>query len=206
MVVLQSNYSNEVSAELLNDVLAPGQVLGLAYSVEQGKVILTWDAVEADAEGGSITDLKAYRIFRKEGTGEFALISTTVDATATHTDTTAKDGASYTYAVAAIDLANNEGAKSEDKAVKTIPSVPTNLVATPGEEEIRLDWVSVKLGDDSKLNENLAGYNVYRSEKTGADYSKVGTVNASTVTYTDEAAVEGKTYFYVVTSFDNSAE
>lgn len=206
MAVLQSNYSNEVSAALNLDVVAPGQVTGLSFTVEQGKVKLLWSAVTLDAQGEALADLKAYRIFRKEGAGEFALIATTVDAaTVTHEDTTAKDGASYVYAVAAIDTVDNEGVKSEELAVKTIPSVPQGLLATPSETEIRLDWTTVKAEGDAKANENLAGYNVYRSETSGSGYEKIGNVDGATVTFTDATAAEGKTYFYVVTAFDNSA-
>lgn len=202
MVQLQSAYSNEVSGKLDKDIIAPGQVLNLTHTVEQGLVKLAWDAVTVDAESSPITDLKAYRIFRKEGVGEFALIGTTVDSsTVAYTDSTAKDGATYTYAVAAIDTSDNEGVKSTDLAVKTIPSVPTNLVATSSADNIRLDWKSVKDDLDVKLNENLTGYNVYRTETQGSDYEKIGTVDHATVTYTDSTALDAKTYYYVVTAY-----
>lgn len=208
MPTLQSSYSAEVSASLNLDSIAPGQVTGLNFTVEQGKVILNWSALTVDANGDALSDLKAYRIFRKEtAEGEFTLLAATEDnATITYTDTAAKDGASYIYAVAAIDTHDNEGIKSDDLAVKTIPSVPQGLLATSSETEIRLDWTSVKKEGDTKLNENLAGYNVYRSETSGSGYSKIGNVDANTVTYTDSTAVEGTTYFYVITAFDNSPE
>lgn len=206
MVVLQSNYSNEVNAQLKEaQAIVPEQVVGLAYTVEQGKVLLNWEAVVKDTEGRELA-VTAYRIFRKETAGgEFTLLASTADGSAlSHTDTTAKDGASYLYAVSAV-AEEVEGAKSADLAVKTIPSVPTDLVATASETEIRLDWKSVKNEADVKLNENLAGYNVYRSEQSGSGYEKIGSADAVSTTYTDDTAEEGKTYFYVITAFDNSA-
>lgn len=207
MAVLESKYSNQVFATLQADVLAPGQVTGLAFTVEQGKVKLSWSAVTKNSDNSDITDLAGYRIYRKDSAGgSFALVGSVDHLTVDYTDSTIKDGASFIYAVSAIDAAPtpNEGAKSADLAVKTIPSVPTGLISSASETAITLNWASVKSGEDAKLNENLAGYNVYRSEEDGTGYVKVGNVAAEETTYADTSAVFGVTYYYVITSFDNS--
>jgi uncharacterized protein len=207
MAALESLYSNQVSAMLNEDVIAPGQVTGLAYTVEQGKVILTWNAVTNNADASPIDDLVGYRIFRKANAGDsFELISVVDANETTHTDQTAKDGATFIYAVSAIDDAPtpNEGAKSADLEVKTIPSIPTGLISSATEKAISLNWKSVKEEGDAKLNENLAGYNVYRSEVDGSDYEKIGTAGVVETSFEDATAVAGNTYFYVITAFDNS--
>lgn len=207
MAVLESQYSNQVSAMLETDVIAPGQVTGLSYTVEQGKVNLSWDAVTLNVDETPITDLAAYRVFRKENAGDaFTLIGSTEAEATSYVDATAKDGATFIYAVAAVDDAStpNEGAKSADLEVKTIPSVPTGLLASATELAINLNWNSVKSGEDAKLNENLAGYNVYRSETDGSGYEKIGSANPAETSFEDSSAVVGTTYFYVITSYDNS--
>lgn len=121
MAVLESEYSNQVFGTREADLLAPAQVTGLAYTVEQGKVILTWAAVTTNSDTTAITDLAGYRVFRKNVAGDsYDLLGTTSDDEVTYTDTTAKDGSTHVYAVSAIDTADkpNEGEKSADLEVK----------------------------------------------------------------------------------------
>lgn len=206
MVVLESQYSAQINA-MADDAIAPKQVVGLAHLVSQGKVSLSWNAVTTNEDDTPILDLGGYRIFRKKtAEGALELIGSVDEATTAYEDATAKDGASYVYAVAAIDneVTPNEGTKSADLAVKTIPSIPTGLNATGFDSKIRLDWTSVASEVDTDLNENLAGYNIYRSETDGTDYVKIGNVEKAVLTYDDLTAVNGTTYYYVITSIDNS--
>lgn len=206
MPFLESQYSNQVTASA-GDMLAPAQVTGLVYSVSQGKVTLAWNAVTTNSDGSTLDDLSSYRIFRKKNAGDaFAQIGQ-VDAINTEfDDMSAKDGADYIYAVAAFDdePTPNEGEKSADLAVKTIPSIPTNLNSQGFDGKIRLDWTSVKDGEDAEVNENLAGYNVYRSDVDGSGYVKVGSAAPGEVSFEDSSVANGNIYYYVVTSYDNS--
>lgn len=57
-----------------------------------------------------------------------------------------------------------------------------------------------------KKNSIATGYAVYRSEKQGGKYTKIGTTNAKTLSYKDAKATSGKTYYYyVVATFKNDA-
>lgn len=206
MGALESRYSVQVFASA-GDNIAPGKVVGLGYTVEQGKVILTWDALKVNQDGSVLDDLQGYRIFRKK-TAElsFSLVGSVNAETTTYTDTGMKDGANYIYAVAAFDDESlpNEGEKSAELGVKTIPSVPAGFTATGLDGKIRLDWQSVKNESDAELNENLAGYNVYRSTKDGVDYAKIGTAGAAETTFEDTTVENNTKYYYVVTSYDNT--
>jgi len=196
---LESLYSNQVSA-MASDTLSPAKVLGLAYTVEQGKVILTWDANTED-------DLMGYRIYRKDSAeSSFVLLDSVPAGIETYQDTTMLDGATYIYAVSAYDDEEpaNEGEKSDELIVKTIPSVPQNLGADAGDAIIVLSWDSVLDDGNPKKNENLAGYNVYRSEQDGTGYVSIGQTAANVTRFEDNSVVNGKEYFYVVTAFDNS--
>ncbi|MGG1453561.1 hypothetical protein ABE325_21875 [Bacillus licheniformis] len=207
MAYLESKYSNQVSAKLTEDQLAPEQVGNLSYTVKQGEVLLAWSAVTKNADGSDLTDLAGYRVYRKGKASEnFELIGSVPRDQLSYTDKSVKDGASYLYAVSAIDTEEvpNESEKSAELAVKTIPSVPTGLTSSATKEAIILNWTSVKSEEDTKLNENLAGYNIYRSETDGTGYEKIGNVAAGQTSYEDAEAILGTTYYYVITAFDDS--
>lgn len=206
MSALESLYSVQAFATA-GDSVAPGKVTGLAYTVNQGKVNLTWSAVTKNADDTVIDDLQGYRIFRKKTSGgAFALVGSVNAETTAYTDTGMKDGATYIYAIAAFDdeALPQEGEKSAELEVKTIPSVPTGLTATGFDGKIRLDWQSIKNESDAELNENLAGYNVYRSTKDGTEYTKIGTAGITETTFEDSTVENSTKYYYVITSYDNT--
>lgn len=206
MTRLESLYSSQVTA-MAGDAVAPAQVQGLGFTVEQGKVILTWSAVTTNSDASPLLDLSGYRVFRKKLAGDaFVQIGQTASNVETFEDSSMKDGASYIYAVAAFDdeATPQEGLKSSDLAVKTIPSVPQDLASAAFDSKVTLTWTSVKDEADAELNENLAGYAVYRSEVDGSGYVLVDEVTADVETFDDLTVENGTQYFYVVTSFDNS--
>ncbi|MEZ5402652.1 MAG: fibronectin type III domain-containing protein [Bryobacteraceae bacterium] len=50
---------------------------------------------------------------------------------------------------------------------------------------------------------NVAGYNIYRGDKSGGPYTKVNPSVVPSTTYTDASVEPGKTYYYVATAVDN---
>ncbi|MCD7910939.1 hypothetical protein KC480_05290 [Bacillus velezensis] len=207
MSYLESKYSNQVSAKLSEDQLAPAQVVDLNFTVNQGEVSLSWAAVTKNADGSDLTDLAGYRIYRKGNSNDtLELVGSVPSDQLSYSDTSAKDGASYLYAVSAIDNAEvpNESEKSTELVVKTIPSIPTGLTSSATKEAIVLNWVSVKSETETKLNENLAGYNIYRSQSEKNGFEKIANVSSGQTSYEDTEVVLGQTYYYVVTSFDDS--
>jgi uncharacterized protein len=206
MARLESLYSQQVTA-MASDAISPGQVTGLVFQVQQGKVILNWNAVTTNSDASPIADLAGYKVYRKKNALDALVeVGQVAPELVTFEDSSIKDGTSYIYAVAAFDneVEPNEGLKSDEVSVKTITSVPTGLVSSAFDSKIVLDWSSVKDIGDAELNENLAGYNVYRSEVSGTGYVEVGSVAADVETFEDLTVVNGTTYYYVVTSFDNS--
>lgn len=73
------------------------------------------------------------------------------------------------------------------------PSAPTGLTATAGDRQVQLDW-------DDNGEEDLDGYNVYRSE--GGDYVKQNLSLLPASNYLDATVLNGTTYYYVVTAVD----
>ena len=81
--------------------------------------------------------------------------------------------------------------------LETVPAVPTGLVATAADGQVRLNW-----SDNSEGN--LTGYKVYRSMVSG-DY---GTALAATTAseFVDGSVVGGIRYYYVVTATNDSGQ
>ncbi|MCD6107389.1 MAG: hypothetical protein J7J57_04200 [Caldisericaceae bacterium] len=82
-----------------------------------------------------------------------------------------------------------------------IPSVPKNLTTTVSNKTITLNWPSSTQGTYP-----IAGYAIYKGTTSGGESSvPIGTVNASTTTYTDKNVTLGITYYYYVKAFDNQS-
>jgi hypothetical protein len=76
-----------------------------------------------------------------------------------------------------------------------VDNPPTNLVATPGNAQVSLRW-------DAPLG--ATSFRVKRSLTSGGPYSDVGSPAASP--FVDTTAVNGTTYFYVVTAVNGTFE
>jgi hypothetical protein len=75
-----------------------------------------------------------------------------------------------------------------------------NLTGTgtpPPQHSVNLSWTA-------STSQNIIGYNIYRSVKSGGPYSRINSVlNASTL-YTDSTVTDGLTYYYVTTAVDST--
>lgn len=80
----------------------------------------------------------------------------------------------------------------------TPPAAPTGLSATGGDSEVSLDW-----NDNSE--EDLDGYNVYRTTSQVQDYYKINASLVSASDYTDSTVSNNTTYWYVVRAVDTSS-
>ncbi|HEY3128385.1 MAG TPA: DUF5719 family protein [Acidobacteriota bacterium] len=65
---------------------------------------------------------------------------------------------------------------------------------------------TVKLAWDANADSNLAGYNVYRSQTSGSSYARLNGAVVLTPSYTDNTAVTGQTYYYVVTAVNTLSQ
>lgn len=78
------------------------------------------------------------------------------------------------------------------------PAAPAALTAIPDDNQVSLDWADNNESD-------LAGYNVYRSTTSGSGYSQLNGSLLASSDYTDNSAVNGTTYYYVVTAEDTTS-
>jgi len=63
--------------------------------------------------------------------------------------------------------------------------------------------ITVTLQWNPNSEPDLAGYNIYRGLADGGPYVLLGSVPTGTEQYTDATVEYDKTYYYVVTAFDN---
>lgn len=114
------------------------------------------------------------------------------------------DGAKYYWKVVADD--GKGGATSSDVWSFTtsstggggLPSAPTGVTATAGNNQVIIGWSSVTGG---------TSYNIYRSTSSGVTKSSTKMAsNATGTSYTDTTAANGNTYYYAVTAVNSSVE
>ncbi len=79
------------------------------------------------------------------------------------------------------------------------PAAPANLSGTSGDQEIELNW-------DANDEDDLSGYNLYRSTSSFSDASDMDPVNGSELVtspnFTDTGLENGTTYYYRITAVD----
>jgi len=78
----------------------------------------------------------------------------------------------------------------------TPPSPPSNLVAVPSPDALRLAW-------NPSASTNVAAYAIYRAAGAGA-LIRVATTLAGNTTFVDRDVRAGVTYRYAVTAIDNA--
>lgn len=198
-----SPYSAEIRAVPVLSLAEPQKLMAIAGD---GAVTLTWDPVTLRTDGTVHQGFIGYNIYRgtdRGRTGERPLNAAVV-RTSTFTDTAVENGKLYYYRVRAVDSPvppGKESLDSEEVAAlptdRTPPAPPSGITVVPGVGRVFLTWNENKERD-------LAGYHVYRSIKSGADYQRLTTTLIRRTTFSDETVQQGMTYYYAVTAVDTT--
>lgn len=122
------------------------------------------------------------------------------------TDRGLKYGRVYAYRIRAVSVKGGESVLSQEARVAPLLSLatPNNVTAAAGDSRIQLSWDAVTTRTDGSRYEGFVGYNIYRGTATGRhDETPLNKEPVRTNAYTDTAAANDRTYFYVVRSVDS---
>ena len=188
--------SNETSATPASvQATVPSAPQSLTAKGASGSVSLSWAAPSSNG-GSPVTGYDVYR-----GTspgGESATpIAANVSATSFN-DTSAVNGTTYYYTVAAVNAVGLSPHSSEASATPqaTVPAAPSRLVASGGNGSVVLSWAVPATDGGSPIT----GYDVYRGTSPGGESATPLASNVVTNGFTDTSAVNGTTYYYTVTA------
>ena len=153
----------------------------LSVSVADGKVKLSWPAVDGAAK---------YQIYRSTDNKTFSLLSTTAKTAFTNTSVTA--GTKYYYKVVALDTNGGSGKASYIKSI--VPLATPTLTAALSSGSVKLSWTAV---------EGATKYQLYRSTD-GESFKLYDTV--SKTSYSSSSVTAGTTYYYKVAAVKTIGE
>ncbi len=182
-------WSNEAGATTAN--AAPEAVDDLAATSAGTSVInLMWTA---PGNGGSA--ITGYRLDRKTGSGDYAVVSSNIAANATsYQDTGLTAATTYTYRIRAVNGVGNGGWSNEPSAAtaNTAPEAVDDLAATSaGASVINLMWTAPGNGGSA-----ITGYRLDRKTGSG-DYAVVSSnIAANATSYQDTGLTAATTYTY----------
>ena len=197
------------------DAPEPPQNLSAIPSEEDfGRIVLRWNAPIADADGGELSGLDRFVVFRsKGGNSSFVPIDTLDVSLREYTDQDLEALTNYVYTVSALDEAGNESVRAQSVQVRTegpdqvAPAAPQNLSAVADENDfgqVTVSWGASTLDSDGGQLTGLTGYTVFRSKGSTNSFQPVATVDATTRQYVDTGLEELTTYYYTVSAADDS--
>lgn len=180
-------------ANLYNSYLAtpPPAPTGLSATGGDTVVNLTW----VQSTGLGITGNNVYRSTTGSG-GPYNPLAT-LAATTSYSDTAVVNGNTYFYTVTAVN-GNGESSRSAYSGATpncTIPATPAGLSATPGNNQVALSWTA---------SSGASSYNVKRATTSGGPYTTISSPTGTS--FTDTTAVNGTTYYYVVSAVSSCGE
>ncbi len=177
-------------------------------SVSAESIHLKWQPPLTNIDGSSPVNILGYNIYRRSEKGSYAEPLNSKPVTeSSFDDTSFKFGREYTYLVRAVSQSSDGLIESEDSSELTVtpkdtfpPERPTNLTGAAAAGIVSIFWPSVKSRD-------LKGYMVYRTEQQDASRDSWVRLTPDPIiatTFRDTSALTGKTYYYLVTSLDET--
>ena len=164
---------------------------------------LRWDAPIRDANGGALTGLARYVIYRADSSNTVPVELTTVDAAhQMYLDTGLANRTIYRYQISAIDDKGNESARSPIRTVTTAETdvvAPSNLqVSYNGDvPEVILTWREPAEFDSFVIQRAVLTPGTPLQDLTDANYTNLSSTQ-QTSTYSDTNITSGVTYVYRV--------
>lgn len=200
----KSGFSNILSIEPSSRVANVAENLSAAAS--QSAIELSWNSPSTNIDGSSPDNLIGYNIYRKDGKGNFRKMNDSEISELQFEDEAFEFGESYAYFVRAVSsIAGGKSVESIDSVVVDIVPQDTFPPAAPDAVTVAASPNEISIFFASNLENDIAGYVVYRSTDREAALETWIPMNEEllkTNTYRDDRVETGKTYFYFVIAID----
>ena len=199
---LLSERSNFVGATIVEDLVPPAPPANLsvvADDSETGRVVVRWTLPRTDADGGPLTGLSGFVLFRAEGDQGYVPIDTPAADAQSYADDGLKALTRYGYRILSFDSKGNKSQLTAPQLTSTLGlPTPSNVSATGDIGRIEIRWSGVD-------NTDLLGYNVYRSTRSDVGFEALPSIEGADfttglTTYVDSGLVGGTSFFYKVQS------
>jgi fibronectin type 3 domain-containing protein len=175
----------------------PGVPLNLVATAGNTQVSLEWSA---PASGGS--DITHYRIYRNTIQGMPVVLTDTLDASTSYSDTDLTNGQRYFYFVTAVNLIGESLFSKEVNATPaTVPSAPKFLTAISGDSHVNLTWQK----PDNNNGAAITNYTIYRYTSPGENL-RIYQLENVTFYSDNNDIVNGLTYYYNITANNSVGE
>jgi len=166
------------------------------------RLTLTWAPVREDIEGGALQELPMYQVYRKRGNEKYTALGEPVRKPE-FTDTGLQNDTRYSYRVQTIvadDDSLYKSGFSREQSGRPVdlqaPERPESLIAVAIPAGVKLVWQAV-------IDDDLAGYRIYRRGEGDLKAELIGEVAPDRNQYVDPGETSGKKRFYSVTAFDS---
>ncbi|MCX8043107.1 MAG: hypothetical protein N3B18_03165 [Desulfobacterota bacterium] len=169
---------------------------------------ITWSPVTTLSDGSPCTELAGYTVYRTTSRGFYDDRPLTEEPVRDPVleDVPEKLNMTYFYTVRAVRRVEQtliESLPSPEIEVAYLdlqpPNVPEGLTAIPIQEGILLKWIP-------KLEQDVAGINIYRSTHRGGEFVKINEQPITENTWIDRSVKSGMRYVYAITAVDRSPQ
>jgi BspA type Leucine rich repeat region (6 copies)/Fibronectin type III domain len=188
-------YGLTMGAYLSSTPALPGAPTGLTAITMSGTIMLNWTA--PSNPGSGVANYLVYRGTSAGGEGSTPIAKVLGTS---YSDTGVTAGVPYYYTVGANNTVGvgvlSAEAHSSATSV-TVPSAPQNFKVTGSTNQVVLQWTA----PSSDGGSGIISYDVYRSDSGGA-WTKITSVSASTLSYTDISAGDGSGHQYYVVAIN----
>lgn len=195
--VTASNLYNESAPSSIVTALPKGEPLPpVNISIVSGdnSALISWDPPITDG-GFPIT---GYNIYRSIVSGSnYSLVASNVSTTQ-YLDTTALNGQTYFYAIAAINSYGESNISLEQRVLIANTPLPPTVNAVGNDSEIILTW-----SDADGRGFPILGYRIYRSLDQSS-FSLIAETNETM--FIDRDVQNGRTYYYYVSALNEVGE